>query len=194
MERSLSSVHQLAVNSYSQAIAGHLQNLGNWLASFLVRHWLGLINLFLVIVILGSLLAPCLAFLGHLSGSRIIYSVYHIGCLQKESRCLYIFGYEMGLCARCFSIYLFLLVLGLLWGILIRLKTDIKLVKFKLAFLFAIPLILDGSTQALGLRESTNPLRIITGFCLSLGIVPFVYSKLKRKTDQLNLMLEKSFR
>ena len=175
MERFPSSVRQLAVNSYSQAIAGHLQNLGNWLASFLVRHWLGLINLFLVIVILGSLLAPYLAFLGHLSGSKIIYSAYHITCLQKEGRCLYVFGYEMGVCARCFSIYLSFLVLGLLWGILVRLKTDIKPVKFKLAFLFAIPLILDGSTQALGFRESNNLLRIITGFCLSLGIMPFVY-------------------
>jgi uncharacterized membrane protein len=171
---------------YSEVITRYSQTIGNSLASFLFKHWLDLINFFLLIIISGSLLAPHLASSGHLSQSRVIYAIYGIACHQKESRCLFLFGHKISLCARCFSIYLSLFVLSFFWNILARLKIKMRPIKFKVAFLLAIPLILDGTSQALGLRESTNALRIFTGFCLGLGIVLYLYPKLKTEIEELD--------
>ncbi|MCJ7508642.1 MAG: DUF2085 domain-containing protein [candidate division Zixibacteria bacterium] len=171
---------------YSEVITQYSQTIGNSLAAFLFKHWLDLINLFLLMVISGSLLAPYLASFGHSSESRAIYAIYHIACHEKESRCLFLLGHKMSLCARCFSIYLSLFILGFFWNIFTHRRKGILPVNFKVAFLLVIPLILDVTSQALGLRESTNVLRIFTGFCLSLSIVLYLYPKLKMEIEELD--------
>jgi hypothetical protein len=40
-----------------------------------------------------------------------------------------------------------------------------------MALLFAFPAIIDWTTQTVGLRESTNPVRLGTGFLEGLGIL-----------------------
>jgi len=174
------------MNSYSEFIAQYSQKIGNRLVAFLFRHWLDSINFFLLIIVSGSLFAPYLASFGYSSESRAIYAIYHIACHEKESRCLFLLGHKMSLCARCFSIYFSLFILGFFWNILSRLKIKMRSIKFKVAFLLVIPLILDGTSQALGLRESTNALRIFTGFCLSLGIVFYLYPKLKTEIKEVD--------
>lgn len=39
-----------------------------------------------------------------------------------------------------------------------------------LAEALVFPMLIDGCTQALGLRESRNSLRVVTGFCFSIGM------------------------
>ena len=42
---------------------------------------------------------------------------------------------------------------------------------FILALLFALPAVVDWMTQIVGLRESTNQLRIVTGFLEGFGVL-----------------------
>ncbi|HSP33116.1 MAG TPA: DUF2085 domain-containing protein [Thermoanaerobaculia bacterium] len=82
-------------------------------------------------------------------------------CHGIESRCLTLFGVPMPICARCTGIYV-----GLFFGVVAFAVYPIveeRLLRICL-YAAAVPMAIDGITQAMRLRESTNPLRITTGF------------------------------
>ncbi len=86
---------------------------------------------------------------------------FRVMCHGIESRCLTIFGVPMPICARCAAIYV-----GLLAGIagfLILPMLEERMMRM-MVLLSALPMAFDGITQAVRLRESTNDLRLITGF------------------------------
>ena len=89
-------------------------------------------------------------------------------CHQYPSRCFYIFGSNMGLCARCFTIYSTLTFYCIFFSFF-----DINL-KFKSKWIISIslmmPLIIDGITQYYGFRNSSNVLRFITGVLAGSGL------------------------
>ena len=70
----------------------------------------------------------------------------------------------MALCARCFSFYTAFCVTVSI-SILIRGHRY-----WRVGLLLTLPLLLDGLTQLLGLRTSTNHIRIITGILAGIGL------------------------
>lgn len=77
-------------------------------------------------------------------------------------------GHTLYICARCSA-----LVIGVLVGLLFQffiIRIEVTPVTFFLAFLISLPAAIDWSTQSLGLRESRNPLRSLTGFLLGLAV------------------------
>lgn len=91
--------------------------------------------------------------------------LFRIMCHGIERRCLDLFGVPMPICARCTGIYI-----GLFTGVLLFVLFPVmeeRLLRMTL-YAAALPMALDGITQALGLRESTNPLRLATGFIAAL--------------------------
>lgn len=89
---------------------------------------------------------------------RIIYDFGDSTCHQKSSRSFFINGNQMPICARCTAIYV-----GLALGILffVFFYVDIKWWMIVLAIL---PMGIDGTAQTiLGLYESTNLIRVLTG-------------------------------
>ena len=111
---------------------------------------------------IGIFLAPYLYDKNRLL-SLFIYSIYSQICHQMPERSYFIFGHKMGVCARCFGIYT-----GVLFGMLIyplvRRLDNFKTPNRWYLILALIPIGIDGTTQLLGLRESFNELRFITGF------------------------------
>lgn len=86
-------------------------------------------------------------------------------------------GYPLPVCARDVGIYAAALLGGILMFFLK--KTDCNAVPNPLWFIIAlIPIGLDGGTQLIGLRESTNFLRLLTGgiagFAFSFYVVPLL--------------------
>ena len=82
-------------------------------------------------------------------------------CHGIVSRCFLLWGAPMPICARCTGIYL-----GLFAGLTIFLllgRTGRIAFPTSALFVSIAPLALDGVSQALRLRESTNELRIVTG-------------------------------
>ena len=127
-----------------------------------------IIYLYLIILILffifylGIFLAPYLYYIDRLY-SLFIYGIYSPICHQIPERSFYIFNHKMTVCARCFGIYtgiLFgMLIYPIVWGL-----NNFKTPNRWYLILALIPMGIDGTTQLIGLRESFNELRFITGF------------------------------
>lgn len=119
---------------------------------------------------------------GFLSISDTIYQFFSFFCHQLPERSLFLDGIKMPVCARCASIYV-ATALGLAF---FRLKgygrREFRMNWLLFALLF-VPTALDGFTQLFGWRESTNLLRLVTGFPYGLGYaygiawaLPFMYA------------------
>jgi len=102
-------------------------------------------------------------------------------CHQLSFRTLYFDGIKMPVCARDLSIYV-ATALGLVY---FRLKgfggKEFK-INYILTVLLFLPTALDGLTQLFGFRESTNLLRLVTGFPYGIGyaylivwVLPFIF-------------------
>jgi len=100
-------------------------------------------------------------------------------------------GYPFPVCARDVGIYAAALLSGMLLFFLK--KTDVNMVPNPLWFIIAlVPIGLDGGTQLMGLRESTNFLRLLTGaiagFAFSFYVVPLLnraFPNIKKKEGLL---------
>ncbi len=151
----------------------------NGLARFIAHHWLLLANVTMLAFILPTLLAPYLASVGAYWPSRVIYFVYRLTCHQLPGRSFFLFGHKMAICARCTAIYTSFWGLGLLYGVWKATpwgrRHRPRSLPIKWLAILAVPMFIDGSTQLVGLHESTNLLRTITGTLVGTGAGLFVY-------------------
>ena len=85
-----------------------------------------------------------------------------MGCHQRADRSFYIKGYQLPICARCTGIVLSSPIGYILYfGKKIRLMCGIAL---------CLPMIIDGGIQYLGIKESTNFRRFLTGLLGGIGL------------------------
>jgi uncharacterized membrane protein len=114
--------------------------------------------------------------------SNFIGWFYSHLCHQLPFRSLFYNGIQMPVCARDVSIYI-ATALGLVF---FRLKgfgdKEFK-INYVATVLLFLPTAIDGFTQLFGWRESTNELRLITGFPYGIGYayliawgLPFVFA------------------
>ena len=90
---------------------------------------------------------------------------FRLFCHGIPERCFTIWGVPMPICARCTAIYLGLAVSLLVFLVLPRMSELAARVMLMIA---VTPLAVDGLTQLVRLRQSTNALRMATG--LAAGI------------------------
>ena len=92
-------------------------------------------------------------------------------CHQRPDRSFFYKGHQFPLCARCTG-----LVIGTIfyvtYSFLIPIHYSYHLLL--LSIVLHIPYIADGTTQYLGLRESNNTLRFVTGFIGAIGLIIMV--------------------
>ncbi|HEY3272435.1 MAG TPA: DUF2085 domain-containing protein [Methanocella sp.] len=105
-------------------------------------------------------------------------------CHQLSFRSLYFYDIQMPVCARDLSIYA-ATALGLIFFRLKGFGEKEFRINYIITVLLFLPTALDGFTQLFGWRESTNELRLITGFPFGLGYaylivwaLPFVFALL----------------
>jgi len=120
--------------------------------------------------------APCTAHMGEENPaysiiSNFTYDFFHTTCHQNPERSFLLFGYQLGVCARCTGIYLGMLALTISYLVFKRINDNSTPSKYYL-IASLIPIGLDGGSQILGLRESFNELRFVTGFIFG-GILVF---------------------
>lgn len=93
-------------------------------------------------------------------------------CHGMPERCFTLDGVPMPICARCTGIYA-----GFLLGVFLMFAVR-KLQRMRLpawlALALVAPLFIDGVTQGIGLRESTNELRVMTGLLAGITLVAWV--------------------
>lgn len=107
--------------------------------------------------------------------------LFRVLCHGIERRSLTMFDAAMPICARCTGIYI-----GLLAGVvafMIFPLIEERIMRMTM-YAAALPMALDGMTQAFGLRESTNPLRLITGFVAAFALGIWALSAIERQQPQ----------
>jgi len=146
----------------------------------------------LALIILGASLSATFA-IAH-GAPQFLRLPFKLMCHGIPHRCLTIFGTPMPICARCFGIYS-----GFLMGLMIfplvmktadsRQRTAgphprlLSAVCWLLS-VAAIPILIDGLTQAAGLRESTNPLRLATGLTIGAAFGLWVLVSIETRARQ----------
>lgn len=103
-------------------------------------------------------------------------------CHGIPHRCLFLFGTRMPICARCAGIYV-----GVFAGIvtfLVMPWLHEKVLRLA-AIVTAAAMFVDGFTQLLGLRESTNTLRLATGFPFAFFFVMWALAAIERRDERV---------
>ncbi len=97
--------------------------------------------------------------------------LFRLVCHGIPSRCLLLFGVRMPICARCTAIYLGLIAGAAAFRFLPRMS---EMAARVIAVIAALPMALDGGTQLVRLRESTNILRVETGLVAGIALALWV--------------------
>ena len=140
-----------------------------------------------VLAAIGSWIlgASALAAWGSAAGAGAGWRLpFRLLCHGLPARSLELFGAEMPICARCTGIYL-----GLLSGLVVFLVHAMagaaagrfSALRFTGLWLliWVAPLAIDGLTQATGMRESTNTLRMATGLAAGMAFGLWVLSEVE---------------
>ena len=111
-------------------------------------------------------------------GVRLLFRVF---CHGMAERSLSVFGEAMPICARCFGIYA-----GLITGVAIfamwpRIEEQAARM---FVFAAALPIAIDGLTQAASLRVSTNPLRLATGIVAATAFAIWALSAVEHRRTE----------
>jgi uncharacterized membrane protein len=169
----IQEVHNTTHQSNSpgrQTIDRVMNSIGQFVGNFLILHWATMITCVLGILVFAALSVPFLSYFGLDAISKQIFFALHMVCAQIPSHSFYIFGHQLGMCARNFSIYASMFVGSLIF---VLCKKRIPGIPWWLWILMILPMAIDGTTQMFGLRESTWELRVLTGTLFGLGNVWF---------------------
>jgi len=160
-----------------QAFEGVIQFFGE----FLLEHWATI-----VMVIIGSIVAtaiaiPFLSYFGLDAIAKPLFFSLHFVCAQVPSHSFYIFGHQLGLCERNFSIYASMFVGSLVF---VLSKKHLPGLPWWLWILLLLPMAWDGITQMFGWRESSMELRLLTGTLFGLANIWFVLPLIQKTLDE----------
>jgi uncharacterized membrane protein len=169
MQEVHNTTHQ-ANSPRRQTLDRVMNNIGQFVGDFLIQYWATMITCVLGILVFAALSVPFLSYFGLDAISKQIFFALHMVCAQIPSHSFYIFGHQLGMCARNFSIYASMFVGSLIF---ILSKKRIPGIPWWLWILMILPMAIDGTTQMFGLRESTWELRVLTGTLFGLGNVWF---------------------
>ncbi len=104
--------------------------------------------------------------------TRLLFFIGRGICHQLPSRSFIIAGQQLPLCARCTGIYIGVFVCLLYLWLRRRWRGNLVPSLGLVIFMAAgfIPLMLDGATSYLGLRDSSNLLRVVTGILMGYSL------------------------
>jgi len=141
------------------------------------KHWLLFFNLVFGIYAGLPVLAPLLMSWGQVRLANLIYLAYQFMCHQMPSRSFFVGRFQVALCERDLALYGGACLAGLLFA---SLRKRLRPLPIPVWIVLISPLVLDGTTQLLGLRLSTWQLRTVTGLLASGATVWLVYPYLEQ--------------
>jgi len=174
--KSITVTHEQLLRRSAYSFLLHLNN-------FLLEYWATMLTAILGLVVLIALSIPFLSYFGLDAIAKPLFFSLHYVCAQIPSHSFYIFGHQLGLCARNLSIYSSMFLGSLIF---VLSKKSLPGIPWWLWILMILPMALDGLTQMVGLRESTWELRLITGTLFGLGSAWFILPYMQKTiTEQL---------
>ncbi len=169
--------------------------------SFVVRHWLALVNTLLALLLGLSLLAPVLMLHDQAGLGNLLYLLFRPSCHQLPERSFFLggpqiaytlaeltervgfevplrfvgspqVGYKLAYCQRCAGIYAGWFLAGLAF---IAVRRRLKRLPWVALILLALPMAIDGGMQLFGVFESIWQRRLVTGLLFGIGVVWFAF-------------------
>jgi uncharacterized membrane protein len=159
-----------AGSPHRQALDRFMNSTGRFVGSFLMDHWATVLTAMLGLLVFAALSVPFLSYFGLDGISKQIFFSLHAVCAQIPSHSFYVFGHQLGMCARNLSIYAAMFLGSLIF---VLSKKRLPGIPWWLWVLMVLPLAVDGTTQMFGWRESTWELRVLTGSLFGLANVWF---------------------
>jgi len=159
-----------AYSTQRQTLDRSMNRAGRFVSKLLLDYWATIIASVLGILVFAALSVPFLSYFGLDGISKQIFYSLHLVCAQIPSHSFYIFGHQLGMCARNFSIYASMFIGSVIF---VLSKKRFPGIPWWIWVLMILPLALDGTTQMFGWRESTWELRVLTGTLFGLGNVWF---------------------
>src|SRR5436309_7011692 len=160
-----------------QAFGRFNHALGEWL----LNSWATIITIVLGVIVATALAIPFLSYFGLDAIAKPLFFSLHFICAQVPSHSFYVYGHQLGLCARNFSIYTSMFIASLIF---VLTRKRLPGITRWIWVLMILPMAWDGITQMFGLRESTWVLRAITGPLPGLGNIWFVLSLIQKTRDE----------
>jgi len=151
------------------------------LTDFLMEYWAHIVTIVLGSLVLCAISIPFLSYLGLDSIAKPIFFSLHLVCAQMPAHSFYIFGHQLGLCERNFSIYTSMFIGSLIF---VLTKKRMRGIPWWFWILMMMPMALDGTTQMFGWRESDWILRIVTGTLFGAGNVWFALPIMQKSLSE----------
>lgn len=123
-------------------------------------------------------LAPILKSLVGEPAARPLYALFSLICHQQPDHCLWLAGFPMAVCSRDTGLF----AGGFLGSALFQFTRHPRL-PWPVVLLCLAPLAIDGGTQLLGLRESHNLLRLLTGILAGGPAIHYLLTQLSSVGD-----------
>ena len=155
---------------HRQALNRFMNSAGRLVGNFLMDHWATVLTAMLGLLVFAALSVPFLSYFGLDGISKQIFFSLHMVCAQIPSHSFYVFGHQLGMCARNLSIYSAMFLGSLIFALS---KKRFPGIPWWLWVLMILPLAVDGTTQMFGWRESTWELRVLTGTLFGFANVWF---------------------
>src|SRR5262249_47784380 len=117
------------------------------IGDFLMEYWAHMVTIVLGSIVLCAISVPFLSYLGLDNIAKPIFFALHFVCAQIPGHSFYVFGHQLGLCERNFSIYTSMFVGSLIF---VLTKKRMRGIPWWLWILMMLPIALDGITQMFG--------------------------------------------
>ena len=157
------------------------------LAANITRRGLGLFLGSLTVVFgifaLMPLLTPVLAAIGYDELAHTIFVGFSVACHQQQERSFFVLGHQVAVCQREIGIYFGLFVSSIIYHRVSRLVGPMPI---KLYMLAIAPMIIDGLSQMLGMRESDWLLRVTTGALFGASTVWVFFPRLAQTLSDID--------
>ncbi|GHO86118.1 DUF2085 domain-containing protein [Dictyobacter formicarum] len=151
---------------------------------FLTKYWALIITVGLGTLVVTAIAIPFLSYLGLDSIAKPLFFALHYVCAQIPSHSIYVFGHQLGLCERNFSIYTSMFLTSLIF---VLSKKRMPGIPWWLWILMLLPMAWDGTTQMFGWRESDWVLRVITGTLFGVGNIWFALPLMQKSLVETTL-------
>lgn len=142
--------------------------------AWLFRHWLAVASLWSACLVLGAIATPWLAAHGWGAVAQLLYWAYRPLCPQRPDHSFFVMGHKMAFEQRETAMFVTGAAAGPLYLLLrrslLRVPTPLMLASF-------LPMLVDITTQASGLRDGDAVWRVVTGAIATLGFALWVYPR-----------------
>ena len=158
-----------------------LRRVSGFVGNSFLNYWAESLTTILGLLVFAAVSVPFLSYLGLDAIAKPIFFSLHLICAQIPSHSFYIYGHQLGFCARNLSIYTSMFVGSLIF---ILSKKKMPGIPWYVWIVLLLPMAWDGLTQMFGLRESDWILRVITGTLFGLGNIWFVLPLMQKSITE----------